>query len=102
MTDLADPIAGVAQATAAAKAWIEENWDPEISVKEWLMRLADSGWAKPTWARGSFGLGLSNEDASAAAAEFRKLRAPGPQGGLSMLAAPTIIAHGTEDQKQRF
>ena len=97
-----EAITGPDQARAAAKSWIEENWDPAISIKEWLGRLADSGWAKPTWARGSFGLGLTNEEAAAAAEEFRKLGAPGPQAGLSMLAAPTIVAHGSEEQKQRF
>ena len=102
MTDVVDVVHGAEQARAAAKAWIDENWDPEISIKEWLGRLADSGWAKPTWAVGSFGLGLTNEEASAAAEEFRKLGAPGPQAGLSMLAAPTIVAHGNDEQKQRL
>ena len=102
MTDLASRPKGATHAADRARAWIDEHWDPEITIKEWLGRLAESGWAKPTWAVGSYGLGLSNEEAAAAAAEFRKLGAPGPQAGLSMLAAPTIVAHGTEDQKQRF
>ena len=102
MTDVVETVHGAAQARAAAKAWIDANWDPAISIKEWLGRLADSGWAKPTWAVGDFGLGLTNEEAAAASEEFRKLGAPGPQAGLSMLAAPTIVAHGDEAQKQKF
>ena len=86
-----------------ARQWIEENWDEEISVREWLGRLADSGWGCPTWAPDSFGRGLSNDQVAGAYAEFRKLGAPGPPAGLSrMLAAPTIIAHGTEEQKQTW
>ena len=66
MSDVVETVHGAAQARAAAKAWIDANWDPEISIKEWLGRLADSGWAKPTWAVGDFGLGLTNEEAAAA------------------------------------
>jgi alkylation response protein AidB-like acyl-CoA dehydrogenase len=88
---------------AEAKAWIDENWDETISVKEWLGRLADAGWAVPTWSKGTFGRGLSNAEAAEAYAEFRKVDAPGPPGGLSrMLAAPSIIAHGSEEQIQRY
>src|SRR5687767_7217577 len=34
---------------ADVRAWIDENWDDSISLREWLERLADSGWASPTW-----------------------------------------------------
>jgi alkylation response protein AidB-like acyl-CoA dehydrogenase len=88
---------------AEAKAWIEENWDPQISVREWLERLADSGWASPTWPTEWYGKGLSNAELAGAYEEFRTLGAPGPPAGLSrMLAAPTIIAHGTDEQKRRY
>ena len=88
---------------AEVRAWIDENWDPDITIKEWLERLADSGWSSPTWAKDSFGRGLSNDLAAVAYEEFRKIGAPGPPAGLSrMLAAPTIIAHGTEEQKRRY
>ncbi len=102
MTDVVEEIAGAERARVLAREWIEENWDPQLTILQWLERLADSGWAKPTWARGSFGLGLTNDEAAAAAEEFRKIGAPGPQGGLSMLAAPTIVAHGSEEQQKRF
>jgi alkylation response protein AidB-like acyl-CoA dehydrogenase len=91
------------QVATDAKQWLEENYDPDISVAEWLSRLADSGWAAPTWAPDSFGKGLTNAQAAAAYRVFREAMVPGPPGGLSfMLAAPTIIAHGTEEQKQRY
>jgi alkylation response protein AidB-like acyl-CoA dehydrogenase len=91
------------QVRADARAWIDDNWDEDITIREWLERLADSGWGNPTWAEGSFGRGLPNDLAPAAYDEFRKLGAPGPPAGLSrMLAAPTIIAHGTDEQIQRW
>ena len=26
------------------RAWLEANWNPELSLVEWRNRLADSGW----------------------------------------------------------
>jgi alkylation response protein AidB-like acyl-CoA dehydrogenase len=51
---------------AEVKAWLEENWNPDLTVAEWWDLLARSGYAAPTFP----------ED------------------------APTIVAHGTEQQKQ--
>ena len=31
--------------------WLEENWDPDLTVGEWWERLGMSGWAAPTAAR---------------------------------------------------
>ena len=35
--------------TAEVTAWLEENWDPDITVREWWERLGLSGWGTPTW-----------------------------------------------------
>ena len=64
MTEVVAEVRGADEARRTAERWIDENWDPEISIRDWLGRLADSGWAKPTWAVGSFGLGLTNEEAA--------------------------------------
>ncbi len=88
---------------AQARAFLDENFDPHISLRTWLERLADSGWASPQWPAQWFGQGLSPSLAAVAFDEFRKAKAPGPPAGLGrMLAAPAIIAHGTDGQKQRF
>lgn len=85
------------------RAWLEERWDPTASLRSWLAVLADSGWAVPQWPTQWFGKGLSNELAAAAFEEFGRLNVPGPPMGLArMLAAPTIIAHGTDEQRKRF
>jgi alkylation response protein AidB-like acyl-CoA dehydrogenase len=88
---------------SAVRAFIDENFDRDIPLRTWLERLVDSGWASPQWSTQWFGKGLSAELAAVAFDEFRKVKAVGPPAGLGrMLAAPTIIAHGTDEQKQRY
>jgi alkylation response protein AidB-like acyl-CoA dehydrogenase len=86
-----------------ARDWIEENFDPRLSLRDWLERLADSGWAQPGWPAGWYGRGLRPEEAALAYAEFNRADAPGPPAGLGvMLAAPTIIANASDELKRRF
>ncbi len=85
------------------RAWLDDNWDPDLTVADWWQRLADSGWAMPTWPEEHSGRGLARPEANAVGAEIGEAGALGPPGGLgTMLAAPTIITHGTDEQKQRF
>src|SRR5438876_9788620 len=87
----------------AVRAFLEENLDRDISLRAWLDRLVDSGWASPQWPTSWFGKGLSSDLAAAAYDEFRKAKAPGPPAGLGrMLAAPTIIEHGSDEQRRRY
>ena len=30
------------------RRWLDDNWDPEITLAEWWDRLCESGWAAPT------------------------------------------------------
>jgi alkylation response protein AidB-like acyl-CoA dehydrogenase len=86
-----------------AHDWIEENFDPQISVRAWLERLTDSGWAEPGWPAGWYGRGLPPDLAALTYAEFNRVEAPGPPAGLGvMLAAPTIIANASDDLKRQF
>ena len=85
------------------RSWLNDNWDPDLTVADWWQRLADSGWAMPTWPEEHSGRGLGRPDANAISSEITEAGALGPPGGLgTMLAAPTIITHGTDEQKQRF
>jgi alkylation response protein AidB-like acyl-CoA dehydrogenase len=79
--------------------WLKENWDPDLTVEEWWRRLGLSGWAAPSLPTNAYGKGLNRNDSVArqsALAEFGALGAPGGLGLL--LAAPTIAAHGTQEQ----
>src|SRR3954453_12647489 len=87
----------------AVRAFLDESFDRDIPLRTWLERLADSGWGTPPRPTEGVGQGLSTPLAAAAFDEFRKVKAPGPPAGLGrMLAAPTIIAHGSDEVKKRY
>ncbi len=103
MTDLADRNASTGDPVDEVTAWLEENWDPDLTVAEWWERLGSSGWAHPSLPENAYGKGLSRGDAvrvQNAIAEFGALSAPGGLGLL--LAAPTIATHGTPEQIERY
>lgn len=86
-----------------ARAWLEDHWDPDLSVGEWWEVLGRSGWAVPHWPTESFGMGLHRDAARVVANEIRGVGALSPPAGLGLLlAGPTIVAHGTDEQKKRY
>jgi alkylation response protein AidB-like acyl-CoA dehydrogenase len=86
-----------------ARRWFEAHWHPDVPLRDWWQRLAESGWGFPTWPVGLYGRGLSSDDARQVADARRDARvAPPPAGIAQNLAGPTIVAHGTEEQQRRF
>jgi alkylation response protein AidB-like acyl-CoA dehydrogenase len=84
-------------------AWLTENWDPERPLAEWRSLLADSGWGCPTWPVDCYGRGLTPELGRVVSREFERVGAVGPASGGGMrLAAPTILAHGSDELKRRI
>ncbi|MGH9195117.1 MAG: acyl-CoA dehydrogenase family protein, partial [Acidimicrobiia bacterium] len=91
------------QVREEARAFFQEKWNPDLTLGEWWRILGDSGWAVPTWPKDWFGKGLSSRLARVAVEERRKAGAMGPPSGIGvMMAGPTIVEHGTEEQKQRL
>ncbi|HEX5268701.1 MAG TPA: acyl-CoA dehydrogenase family protein [Acidimicrobiales bacterium] len=89
--------------TSEVTAWLEENWDPDLTVGEWWDRLGNSGWAAPTWPEEWFGKGLSRQEAVAVQGAIARFGALGAPGGLGLLlAGPTIATHGSDDQKRLY
>jgi alkylation response protein AidB-like acyl-CoA dehydrogenase len=85
------------------RRFVADAWDPELTLGEWWERLADSGWAVPTWPVEWLGKGLPGSAARVVADELRAAGALGPPAGLGLLlAGPTILTHGTEEQKERY
>jgi alkylation response protein AidB-like acyl-CoA dehydrogenase len=83
--------------------WVREHWDPDMALREWRELLLDSGWAVPSWPRRWHGRGLPAWADELVAAELIRLGAVGtPIGSGSWLAAPTILAHGSDDLRERL
>ena len=84
---------------AELRAWLEQNWDPDITVGEWWERLGLAGWASPMLPTNAYGRGLSRPEAARVAGEIAGFGALGGPTGLgTLLAAPTIATHGSQEQ----
>lgn len=91
------------QVRTQAMRWLEDNWDPDLPVREWWARLAGSGWGFPTWPQEWFGRGLSAELAPAVREAFAAVGALGPPASLGqLLGGPTVLTHASQEQKARF
>ncbi len=102
MTTL-EPKVDVDALVAEFREWLDQNWDPDITVGEWWERLGLSGWGAPTLPANAYGKGLSRPDATRVLSELGELGALGPPAGLGLLlAAPTIATHGTQEQIDVF
>jgi len=85
------------------QAWLAENWEPELSVRQWWQRMADGGWQFPTWPQGLGGRGLSAPDARAVTAEVVAAGALGPPFSLGqVMGGPVVIQQGNDEQRSRF
>ena len=62
-------------------AWLDEHWDPDLTVAQWWELLGTSGWAHPALPAEAYGKGVSRTDALAVSAlGARERRAVGPPG----------------------
>lgn len=88
---------------AEVRAWLEENWDPDLPLLQWRTMLAESGYAFPTWPVGLCGRGLSHEMGAVVSEVLNEVGVVGPAIGVGMsLAAPTLLEHGSEELKRRL
>ena len=79
------------------RAWLKDNWDPELSLVEWRKKLAASGWGAPHWPKQWYGRDLPVKFNAIVDEEFYKAGAVGvAKAGIRTLAAATILAHGTD------
>ena len=85
------------------RAWLTVNWDPDASLIDWRRKLADSGWGMPTWPREWFGRDLPQALGPVVDAEFASFNAVGAaKTGIRLLAAATLLEHGSGAQKQKY
>ena len=80
----------------------DEHSYPE-ERKRWEQKLAEGGWTCVGWPEKYGGRGLSIEQQVIFFEEYARAGAPGRMGHIGEgLTGPTLIAFGTEEQKQKY
>jgi alkylation response protein AidB-like acyl-CoA dehydrogenase len=104
---------------AQARAWLEQNKDqaPVLSGpgalqdedeiiaarRAWQGRLAEGGLAGVTWPKEYGGQGLGPIEQVICSQEIARAGVPGILDAIGVgMLGPTIIAHGTDEQKSRY
>lgn len=70
--------------------------------RRWCALLADAGRAGPSWPRRFGGMELPFSRQVIYADELARARVPGHPGTGVIIAGPTIITHGTDEQRDRW
>lgn len=83
--------------------WTAANWRDDLTLGDWWQRLADTGYAFPTWPVGLGGRAASQGEARQIGAALAAANVVGaPLGNGPGMGGPTVLAHGTPEQQQRF
>ncbi|WP_328748235.1 acyl-CoA dehydrogenase family protein [Streptomyces sp. NBC_00285] len=89
---------------AEAREWLAGHADGSQDRRTWERTLGKSGWIGLGWAESGYGnrtAGLTQQVAWAE--EYARSGAPPRSGHIGeKLLAPTLLAHGTDEQKARF
>jgi alkylation response protein AidB-like acyl-CoA dehydrogenase len=103
MTIAEQPVTKGSDLEDELRSWLEENWDPDLTVGEWWERLGMAGWAAPMLPEDCYGRGLSRGDALLVASTIARFGALGAPAGMGIsMASPTIATHGTREQIDRL
>lgn len=70
--------------------------------RSWAAFLVDEGFAAPSWPKRWGGMELPLAEQVIYHEEFAKVKRPPHPGSGITVVGPTIISHGTDDQRQRF
>jgi alkylation response protein AidB-like acyl-CoA dehydrogenase len=93
-----------------ARAWLAEHTPPEWGGREdvkawraWSRELYDAGYGGMTWPEEYGGKGAPYSHQAILLEEAARVNAPSHINVIGLgMAGPTIMAHGTEEQKQRY
>jgi alkylation response protein AidB-like acyl-CoA dehydrogenase len=84
------------------RAWLQDNL-PAGDSREWSRKMYDAGYAGLTWPEEYGGRGAPYSHQAIVLEEFARAEAPQHMGVIGLgMAGPTIMAHGTEEQKRRY
>ena len=87
---------------AEVRAWLEANL-PADDSREWSRKIYDAGYAGLTWPEEYGGQGAPYSHQAIVLEEFARAGAPQHMGVIGIgMAGPTIMAHGSEEQKRRY
>jgi alkylation response protein AidB-like acyl-CoA dehydrogenase len=94
------------------RAWLEENHpgdEPDgeeekfLFRRAWQRKLHEGGWAGISWPKEYGGRGATLIEQVIFSQEMTRSKAPSPANVLGLvMGGPVVIAHGTEEQKERF
>jgi alkylation response protein AidB-like acyl-CoA dehydrogenase len=95
------------------RSWLEDNMPSEPPPhgqdagfayrRDWQRKLYDGGWVGIQWPKEYGGQGATLIQQAIYAQETARARAPQPANGLGIsIVGPTLIHHGTEEQKRRY
>jgi alkylation response protein AidB-like acyl-CoA dehydrogenase len=90
------------------KGWFEPGFEMSAEERkkfneEWPQKLYGGGWICATWPKEYGGKGLTTMQGVVLAEEFARAKAPMRADFFGdTLVGPTILAHGTEEQKKEF
>ena len=96
---------------AAAGAVRERPWetdrksaDPEVrrAAMQWHGALNEHGWVAPHWPKEYGGAGLTSMEQFILNQELARAGAPSVGGSGVSLLGPTLIVHGTDEQKKKY
>jgi alkylation response protein AidB-like acyl-CoA dehydrogenase len=84
------------------RSWLADNLPAEPGP-EWSRKMYDAGFAGLTWPEEYGGRGEPYSYQAIALEEFAKAGAPNHMNVIALgMAGPTIMVHGTEEQKERY
>jgi len=97
----------------AVRTWLSANVPQEPMPSEpegafqhmrtWQKKMCDAGWAGIHWPQAYGGRGATLLEQAVFQEELARAQAPPLANGLGlMIVGPTLMAHGTEEQKKRY
>jgi alkylation response protein AidB-like acyl-CoA dehydrogenase len=94
------------------RAWLADNHpgrEPEGDLagfefrRDWQRKLHEAGWAGVSWPEEYGGRGATLVEQAIYNEEFVRAQAPSTANVLGLaMGGPTVIAHGSEEQKRRY
>ncbi|HEX2706398.1 MAG TPA: acyl-CoA dehydrogenase family protein [Solirubrobacterales bacterium] len=95
------------------RAWLQENHpgpEPDGGLdevmsfrREWQHKMHAAGWAGISWPKEYGGRGATMIEQAIFVGEAARQQAPSPANLLGLaMGGPVVIAHGTDEQKQRY